>query len=191
MFVYMEKTMTTPSELATKIDQQQAELKATPSLKEMVDAYKIGNTLYPSTLEADVFINRGNLQEEFMRHAERFAFWGTAHELAVDIVNRLSARLKRVYAELDAEKRQEFVLTATKSTEKMVENVVITDPRYIDAQEELFEAEKQAGLLKAARDAMMSRRDMLIQLGSTARAEYQADIAILSREAKDRRLDQY
>ena len=72
--------------------------------------------------------------------------------------------------------------SSVKLTEKMVENTVITHPEYVESLNNHLDAKRTAGLLKAARDAMIHRRDMLIQLGATHRAEGTSDIRIRERE---------
>jgi hypothetical protein len=68
----------------------------------------------------------------------------------------------------------------------MIENMVITDDRYVAVQSDLMDAEKQHGLLKAARDSMAARKEMLVSLGANQRTEFRADAVVLGRELRDR-----
>lgn len=146
--------------------------------KELVEQYKIGDTTYPNNLRADIYINRGNLSEEFAEHSERFAWYATAYELAMDVELRAKEHLSRVYARVDAHVRAEARAAAAKLTEKMVENTVLTHPEYVKSLENYLDAKLQTGLLKAARDGMISRKDMLVSLGANYRAEGRSDISL-------------
>lgn len=155
-----------------------------PTLNELNPTFTVGDFDYESKLAEDLYIDRTDLNEEFVRHPERFAFYATCYELAAAKAENYKTNLNRLYAVLDHEKRSELALAGVKTTEKMVENSVITDDRYVALQDAYLEAQKNAALLKAAMVAMQHRKDMLIQLGSAARAEIQADIRIKEAHAK-------
>jgi hypothetical protein len=65
----------------------------------------------------------------------------------------------------------------------MVENTVITDPKYVELQEKYLDAKRNAGVLKSARDAMIHRKDMLVQMGANYRAEGSSDISLKEQQA--------
>lgn len=157
-----------------------------PTLTELNSTFTVGSLEYESRLPEDLFVNRNDLSTEYATHAERFAWYATCYELAQDKLARLEADLKRAYAVIDHEVRTNLQLSGVKSTEKMVENSVITDQRYIQIQEELFDAQKQVGLLKSARDAMIHRRDMLVSMGATYRAEIKSDLSLKTAELANR-----
>jgi hypothetical protein len=60
----------------------------------------------------------------------------------------------------------------------MVENTVITHPMYVELQDKYLAAKLNTSLLRTAKDAMIHRRDMLIQLGANYRAEGMSDISL-------------
>jgi hypothetical protein len=160
------------------------DLSPEPTLTDLNPVFSVGSIDYESKLQEDLFINRTDLSEEFCKHPERFAFYATCYELAAAKAESLKIQLERLYAMLDHEKRSELLMAGVKTTEKMVENSVITDDRYIAMQTEGLEASRNAAVLKAAMHAMQHRKDMLVQLGSAARAELQADISIKAAHAK-------
>ena len=145
---------------------------------ELFDVFKIGDETFPNNMREHLAIRNQPINEAFMDHADLFAWYATAYELALDHELRLKADLKRMYARVDAKTRQDAKMANVKMTEKMVENTVITDPTYRAVEDDYLDAQRNAGLLKAARDAMLQRRDMLIQLGATYRAEGMSDISI-------------
>ncbi len=148
--------------------------------------FVIGEEEYDKDLEQELFVNRGDLSGEFADHSLRFAWFSTAYELCVDHEARVKSLLERQAAHLDFIVRQEFQAANLKSTEKKVENSVITRPEYTELQEKLFDAKLQTGLAKAARDAMIHRRDMLIGLGANQRAEGNSDVSILTEQVKNK-----
>jgi hypothetical protein len=58
-----------------------------------------------------------------------------------------------------------------KPTEKMNESEVLLTEQYQTAQQSLINATCDADMARAAKDAFMQRKDMLIQLGSSRRQE--------------------
>jgi hypothetical protein len=148
------------------------------TLQQLVPTFKVGTEEYESTLAEDLFINRTDLSGEFARHAERYAFYATCFELASMRVEQYKAAQQKLYAILDQEKRGELANSGVKTTEKVVENKILMDDRYVAIQEELLDAQGQMGVLKAAMVSMQHRKDMLIQLGSAARAEMAADVSM-------------
>lgn len=154
-----------------------------PKFSELTPTLRVGDMTFESKLADDLFINRGDLNGEFVRHPERFGFYATCYEIAAAKENQYKVALERLYAVLDHEKRNGLKLSGIKATEKMVENEVITDDRYVALQDEHLTAQLDAAVLKSAMYAMQHRKDMLIQLGSAARAEFQADIGLKARAA--------
>lgn len=152
------------------------------SIDQFVAAVREGD--FQELIQDDVRVNQGYLYGDFIDHPEKFQKWATLYEMAVDMESRLKNELQRMYAHCDKHTRDELKMSGIKYTEKMVENTVITHPKYLEVQEEYHDAKLISGLLKAARDAMIHRRDMLIQLGATARAEGSADISIREDAAK-------
>lgn len=143
-----------------------------------VEHFVIGTSKFPNELKKHLAVNQSALSDVFAEHAEHFAWYSTAYELAMDHEARLKEELQRTYARIDHKVRTDARAAGVKHTEKMVDNSVITHPKYVELQDEYLEAKKNTGLLKAARDAMIHRRDMLIQMGANYRAEGASDISL-------------
>ena len=158
----------------------------TEKLAQLSPVYAVGTQEYKSTLDEDLFINRNDLNSEFASHAEKFAYYSTCYELAADQLRRYEVQLKRMYAIVDANKRAELINAGVKFTEKMIENSVITDADYTALQEEVLQAERNLGLLKAARDSMAQRKEMLVSIGANQRTEFRADASLISKEVRAR-----
>ena len=150
------------------------------------DKIMIGDIEYAITPTEDLQVNQMHINDEFATHSEKFGWYSTAYELAVDYELRKKAELERAYANLDQEARL-YLADQKKVTEKMVENMVITSDLYKQIQEEYLDAKKNTGVLKGIRDAMMHKRDMLVGLGANYRAEGQSELSLKLDQLKKNR----
>jgi hypothetical protein len=151
---------------------------------ELFDVFRIGDTTFPNHLNEHIDVRSQHINECFMDHPQLFAWYATAFELALDKEGRAKEELARTYARLDHMHRTNGKAAGVKMTEKMVENTVITDPLYTKTHGEYLDAKRNTGLLKAAKEAMIHRRDMLIQMGATYRAEGLSDISLKEQQYK-------
>jgi crotonobetainyl-CoA:carnitine CoA-transferase CaiB-like acyl-CoA transferase len=132
----------------------------------------IDGVTYDNTFQKDISVDQTNLQDEFVHHAERYAYYAFLSALARSKAATAKMEKEQVYARVDAEKRQAAgQVPGFKFTEKMAENEVITDPRYVDAHKRWIEATLLADLLEEASRAMSQRREMLVQFGGIARQQ--------------------
>lgn len=148
--------------------------------------FRIGNTTFPNRLKEDSSVDQGSLNDVLSEHAQKFAWYATAYELALYHEAQLKEELQRTYARVDHKVRMEGKDAGVKLTEKMVENTVITHPHYMSLQDKYLAAKRDSGLLKAARDTMIHRRDMLIQMGANYRAEGTSDITLKEEYVKSK-----
>lgn len=139
---------------------------------------------YENELQEDLYINSTDLGSAFGDHAQRFSWYATAYELASDYDGKLKIDLERLYALLYNTFKANAVTTGAKVTEKGLESRILTDETYMGLQDEYLSAKRQTGLLKAAKDAMIHRKDMLVSAGSTYRAEIQADVSLRTQNLK-------
>lgn len=143
-----------------------------------VTTFSIDDTQYPFELAKHVAINKGDLNSEFVDHAQIFAFYATAYELAKEHQERCKNEAKRMLAKSDIYVRNMAKEMGQKLTEAMVENMSLVQQEYVDAQERLIVATRNVGLLSAAVDALGAKKDMLISLGAMMRAEGDSTISI-------------
>lgn len=146
--------------------------------------YMVGDVEYESSLKEDLAIDRSNLSEEFAEHPRAYGWYSTAYEIALDAEQRKKAELERAYAVLDVQARANMEAAGVRPTEAKVKNVVITHPEYVALQDKYFEAKTDAGVIKAARDAMIHRKDCLVSLGANLRAEAASNPEILKDQYK-------
>ena len=149
-----------------------------------IDKFVIANEPYENTLQEDLYINSTDLSSAFEDHAQRFSWYATGFELASDYDGRLKIELVRLGATLYNTYKAEAVSTGMKITEKGRDNRVITTDIYLSLQDQYLGAARQTRLLKAARDAMIHRKDMLVSAASNYRAEIQSDISLRTQQLK-------
>lgn len=153
---------------------------------DFIESFTIGKNTYRSTVDEDLFIDQTNLADAYAFHPKKFAFYSTGYELAVNHEAKLKVELERTYARMDEIARRMLADSGKKFTETMVESVVITSEDYRFIQDAYLEAQKQTGLLRAARDAMIHRKDMLVSLGANYRAEIHADTSLRIDQIKNK-----
>jgi len=134
----------------------------------------IGGVTYDNSFEDDVSIDQSRLNDEFCNQAEKYAYYAFLSEKAKGKYEFQKFELEQIYARVDAEKRMQAMQAQAqnpkfKYTEKMCENEVVTDKRYVEAKHECLRFKELSGQLQQAAIAIAQRRDMLIQLGANDR----------------------
>jgi hypothetical protein len=147
-----------------------------------VASFKIAGQDYEIDMEKYLHVDSTNLNYEFERHTKLVAIVGFAHERAMAYAQKLEVELDRIYALCDARARNSAALDGGKKpTEAMVEGMAKTAQEYQEHQNLFLEARQEAGLLKALREAMAHRKDVLVGLGASYRAEIGAEISLSHR----------
>ena len=141
-------------------------------------------TVVEFDLDDAVSIDLTNLDREFIRQAKLFARYSTAYEISLKEVSGLKADLDSVSAQVDVFNRKQAADSGTKLTEKMAEHAIKGSVEFLRKNEELLCAQQITGLLKQARDAMIQKKDMLIQLGYNQRQERASDLTMKSEYIK-------
>jgi len=144
------------------------------ALKQLVNVkIELDGVEYPNDYAEQLAIDRTSLEDEFLEHSKRYAYYATLAELAEDRHQRAKEDLERLVADLDHEIRAKAEQIRSqndkfKLTETMIEKEILIDPRYQRKLSEIQNARHLAKVLKAAPMAFAHRRDMLIELGKTA-----------------------
>lgn len=130
---------------------------------------------YPNHYNEDLDIDPTNLEEEFLTHSKRYAYYATLAEMAEDRHQRSKEELDRLFADLDHEVREKRdVIMAQnpkfKMTEPMIKNEILSDARYQKKLSEVQTARYLSKVLKNANTAFSHRKDMLMTLGRTSMA---------------------
>lgn len=115
------------------------------------------------------------LQEDFMRYSADFAWWSERSADARREVALLKLEVDTLKGDADAEVRESIAKAGGKVTEAAVDAALRSHPGLLAAKKRLIDGEHFAGRIDAVVDGLRAKRDMLVGLGATFRAEQKAD----------------
>lgn len=130
----------------------------------------------------DTRVTEINLDKCMIEQSGLRAYYGAQAARAEAQAARVKAKFEVVEATLYDHHRKELAKTGEKTTEKMVENAVKLDPRWIKAKNMVIEAETIASINKSLVESLKDRRDMIIQLGADRRDEYKGAARVLAEQ---------
>jgi hypothetical protein len=133
----------------------------------------------------DTRVTEASLDQCMIEQNGLRAYYGAQAARAEAQAARIKAKFEVVEATLYDEQRKILAASGEKTTEKMVENAVKMDRRWIKAKSMVIEAETIAAINKGLVQSLADRRDMIIQLGADRRDEYKGAARILA-EKQDR-----
>ena len=129
--------------------------------------------------QADLRIDRNNLQEEVASQPSLYAYWAARAEEAEHNLEHLKLQTEIMSANLDKEARAAFNAEGKeKPTIEQIANRIKRDPRWQAQQNALLEAKRQLGICRAAERACYQRKDMLWCLVQLQNREYGHQLAI-------------
>ena len=132
---------------------------------------------FDKNLGEELKITPGNLDQELMEHAGKYAWWGVLCALAEEKAEKVERTLAAYRAELDvAIRRNTYEDLPTglppKITETTIASIIETDEAYIQLKDQAVEAKRERNVLRVARAAFEQRKDMLQSYASNRRVEY-------------------
>jgi hypothetical protein len=134
----------------------------------------------PQQLARDVAIDPTDIDGAVLKHAGLFVHYAMQAALARQQADNIKTVAKALEAKLYKLHRDNLTADAKKTTEKQIESEVMMDERYMKIQRRLSEAEAQAALAEAAREAFRHRKDMLVQRSVDTRVERQGELRIMA-----------
>lgn len=132
----------------------------------------------------DTRVTEANLDQCMIEQSGLRAYYGATAARAEAQAARVKAKFEVVEATLYDHHRKELAKMGEKTTEKMVENAVKLDPRWIKAKNMVIEAETIASINKGLVESLKDRRDMIIQLGADRRDEYKGAARVLAEQGQ-------
>ncbi len=134
----------------------------------------------------DLKINKYELDEEWLKQPTLFINWAEEFVDAQADRDRKKEQLDLVRAELDNAIRSEpekFGLA--KVTEGAIQNIILTEGSYRDAQDKYLTAVKQAKILDVAKEAFDHKKKALENLTSLFLAGYFSSSEVIKGDVKD------
>lgn len=138
----------------------------------------------PNAFKKETQVKDYNLDSCFMEQSSLRAHYGAMAARAEAQASTSKVKFEVLEARLYDHHRKVLVDAGAKVTEKMVENAVKTDPRWLAGKENVIEAETIASVNKALAISLADRRDMLIQLGADRRDEAKGQARLLAAQAE-------
>ena len=127
----------------------------------------------------DTRISEVDLDKAFLEQSSLRAYYGALAAEYESFANRLETVVEAKEAVLAREIRAQALNENKKLSEKMVEELVRSDPKWIKMKNAVYEAQAQATIAKAFVQSLIDRRDMLIQLGADRRDESKGQLRML------------
>ena len=115
----------------------------------------------------------------FLNNLHLRAYYGALAAERESFANRLETVVDAKEATLARQIRAKALDEGKKLSEKMVEELVRSDPSWIKMKNAVYEAQAQASIAKAFVQSLVDRRDMLIQLGADRRDESKGQLRML------------
>jgi hypothetical protein len=135
---------------------------------------KVSNLEWKGKLQDVVHIDMKEFDAELANQASIVSWFGTVLAEAIALYEELKDRKERVYAQLYLEHKEKKEGEDKKLTEKLLDSLILTDPRYDAIQKDFNSIRRQVNLLKSLSISLEHRRDMLIQLSANIRKELMA-----------------
>lgn len=148
----------------------------------------LGEEGFSEQMLKDVQFSPEDLDAAMIEQPGLFAYYAEQSRIAAKKEANLKLKLEIVESEIDKEIRDVAASEGTKVTEKLIEQQVVRDERYIKAKMAHNDAKATDQLLRDILESFKQRRDMLIQVGLTRRDEMRSQTSVKTEdELKARR----
>lgn len=137
----------------------------------------------PDQFHKDLQFSKFALDDAMMRQPGLYAHYAEVAARLQRRADQLKLQVELVEAKVDNEIREEFLKTATKVTEVLVEKAIKRNQEYKSVSHKHLDAKMQAAMAKDMLEALRQRRDMLIQIGKDKREELAGEVRVMSADA--------
>lgn len=156
-----------------------------PETSEKAAGQKLNFYVDVQSFNRDTKLTEATLDAAMMEQSGLRAFYGSQAAQAEAQHARLKVRFEVLEAKLYDEHRKLLAAGTEKVTEKMVENAVKLDPRWLKGKNTVIEADTIAAINKSLVISLADRKDMMVQLGADRREEFKGGVRMLA--AQDER----
>lgn len=156
-----------------------------PETSEKAAGQKLNFYVDVQSFNRDTKLTEATLDAAMMEQSGLRAFYGSQAAQAEAQHARLKVRFEVLEAKLYDEHRKLLAAGTEKVTEKMVENAVKLDPRWLKGKNTVIEADTIASINKSLVISLADRKDMMVQLGADRREEFKGGVRMLA--AQDER----
>lgn len=132
--------------------------------------------------QRDTRVTEATLDNCFMEQSSLRAFYGAQAAQAEAQAARAKAKFEVIEATLYDQHRKALAESEEKVTEKMVENAVRKDKRWLAAKNLMIEADTIATINRSMVESLRDRKDMLVQLGADRREGMKGQLRMLAEQ---------
>ena len=132
--------------------------------------------------QRDTRVTEATLDNCFMEQSSLRAFYGAQAAQAEAQAARAKAKFEVIEATLYDLHRKALAESEEKVTEKMVENAVRKDKRWLAAKNLMIEADTIATINRSMVESLRDRKDMLVQLGADRREGMKGQLRMLAEQ---------
>lgn len=138
------------------------------------------------SVNEDLRIDEDNLNSEYTKQPSLFTWYAVMSAESEALRDSLKFELEMLYAQIGKQVRLEIELCGDKVTEKLIDQEIARKEEYRQKKEELLEANRQFNVMKAVKEGLVQKKDMLISLGANLRGEIGSNVKILKEESSDK-----
>lgn len=132
--------------------------------------------------QRDTRVTEATLDNCFMEQSSLRAFYGAQAAQAEAQAARAKAKFEVIEATLYDQHRKALAESEGKVTEKMAENAVRKDKRWLAAKNLMIEADTIATINRSMVESLRDRKDMLVQLGADRREGMKGQLRMLAEQ---------
>lgn len=133
-------------------------------------------------LKKDVAINMNDLDNAMMQHASLYVYYAGQTVKARRQHDRLKNAFEILEARLDKFYRDQFATEGKKVTEGAIRQALVADERWSNAQGRVIEANSIFRMCEVAEDALVQRKDMILEIARDRRKEREGQMRVLELE---------
>jgi len=148
---------------------------------------RINGKIYELDYERELSCSEESINEDLKSQAPLFAWYAVMQELADEAAAEMKLALEITQARLGEKHRAALVAAGVKPTEAMVDAKVKLDEEYQSAVILRNDCDKNAGILRAIKEAFNHRKDCLISLASNMRCQSDPEIFIKKQEFREKK----
>jgi len=152
--------------------------------RNMVLVIKVGDTEHKVDFQQEVRISEETINEDLKDQPGKYVYFAILQEMAEAEHQEAKLYLELKEAELDSSIREEAQRVGEKITEKRVMTKITLDDSYIEARTDVNLTRTKVGKLKAVKEGLNHRKDMLITLASNMRTQWDHKLWIKESEQK-------
>lgn len=138
----------------------------------------------------EIKINKFNLFQEWLEQSERALYWGEQSAIANTMVNDIDLERKIMKARLGKQYRTALEESGRQAKDKVVEELIRTDPEYRTLTQQLIAAKEAAQILDSAKWNFMARKTNLEKIQEGIIIGLFADPREITKEQVDARINE-